>query len=306
MLKPRALRPGDRLAMVAPASPFERSDFDAGVAELARLGFEPVFDDSVFAREGYLAGDATLRAKAFLRAWRDPAIAGLVAVRGGYGSVQILPYLDRDTMRATPKVFVGYSDLTSVLTYLTVTCGVSAFHGPMLDRRLSRGGEGYDRRSLLRALTSTDPPGELAPPGLVVVSPGVAEGPLYGGTLAQVAASLGTPYAFRPPGPYVLFLEDVGERPYRLDRLLTQLRLSGALDAVTGVVGGEFPDCDEPGGPSGPATMAALLRDVPGPVVFGFPSGHTAAPFVTLPLGVRVRLIADGRPRLVVEEAGVA
>jgi muramoyltetrapeptide carboxypeptidase len=143
-------------------------------------------------------------------------------------------------------------------------------------------------------------------PGLEILKAGDAEAPLYGGTLTQLVASLGTPYAFRPSGQYVLFLEDVGERPYRLDRMMTQLRLSGALDQAVGVVIGELLNCDEPGGsPTGRSTMADLLRDFPGPVVFGFPSGHTTHPLVTLPLGVRVRVAAHVNPRVIVEEAAV-
>jgi len=306
MLKPRALRPGDRLAIVAPASPFERAEFDEGVTELRRLGFEPAFDETVFARQAYVAGSATLRAESFLRAWRDPSIAGLIAVRGGYGSVHVLPWLTVEKLQATPKPFIAYSDLTSVLTHLTINCGVVCFHGPMLERRLSRGSQGYDRRSFLNSLTMAEPLGELAPAGLEIIKTGDADGPLYGGTLTQLAASLGTPYAFRPPDGYVLFLEDVSERPFRLDRMLTQLRFSGALDGAVAVVIGELPGCDEPDGQTtGRATMAELLRDFPGPVLFGFPSGHTAGPALTLPLGVHVRVVADSRPRLVVEEAAV-
>jgi muramoyltetrapeptide carboxypeptidase len=120
MLKPRALRPGDRVAVVAPASHFLRDEFEQGILELRHLGFEPVFDERVFARLGYLAGETSLRTGAFLQAWEDPTIAGIMAVRGGYGSVQILPSLNRDTVRRTPKVFIGYSDLTSLLTYLSL------------------------------------------------------------------------------------------------------------------------------------------------------------------------------------------
>src|SRR6266568_2858049 len=133
MLKPRALRTGDRIALVAPASPFARDAFDAGAAELRGLGFDPVFDQSVFARTRYTAGDPALRAAAFRRAWTDPSIAALMAVRGGYGSVQLLPLLDASELRRTPKAFIGYSDNTSILTWLTLYCGIVAFHGPMLE-----------------------------------------------------------------------------------------------------------------------------------------------------------------------------
>lgn len=306
MLKPRALRPGDRLAVVAPAGHFLRDEFEQGILELRHLGFEPVFDERVFARYGYVAGETSLRTGAFLEAWKDPTIAGIIAVRGGYGSVQILPSLSRDTVRRTPKVFVGYSDLTSVLTHLSLGCGIVCFHGPMLAGKLGRGEGGYDPDTFMRALTDTKPLGELAPATLDALNKGEASGPLFGGTLAQLVASLGTPFAFSPPAGHVLFLEDVNERPYRLDRMVTQLRLAGVLDRASAIVFGEFPGCDEPGGvPTARDALADLVRDFSGPVVFGFPSGHTAGPSLTLPIGVKVRAIADARSRLVVEEAGV-
>jgi muramoyltetrapeptide carboxypeptidase len=307
MLKPRALRSGDRVAVIAPASPFDRAEFDEGIAELARLGFEPVFDDTVFARRAYVAGDGASRAAAFLRAWRDPSIAGVISARGGYGSVHLLPWLAPEEIRAAPKPFIGYSDLTSVLTHLTINCGLVCFHGPMLAGRLGRRDAGYDRRSFLSCLTKAEPLGELHPAGLEVIKSGIAEGPLYGGTLTQLAASLGTPYAFDPPDRHVLFIEDVSERPYRLDRMLTQLRLGGVLGAAIAIIVGELPRCDEPGGdPTARETIADLLSDFPGPVLFGFPSGHTAGPAITLPLGVRVRVIADAHPHVVIEESAVA
>ena len=271
------------------------------------LGFEPVFDESVFAvHGGYLSGHSGLRAEAFLKAWRDPSIAALIAVRGGYGSVHLLPFLDQHDLRETPKAFVGYSDLTSVLSYLTTANDIVSFHGPMLDRRLGRGTAAYDRDTFMRALTSDEPLGELAPPALETVRRGEAAGLLMGGTLAQIAASLGTPYAFAPPKGYVLFLEDVAERPYRLDRMVTQIRLAGVLDAASAVVLGEFIECDEPrGGPSARTVLEELFEDFSGPVLYGFPSGHTAGPLITLPFGVRARVVGNGRPRVIIEEAGV-
>jgi muramoyltetrapeptide carboxypeptidase len=306
MLKPRGLRAGDRLAVVAPASSFDRAAFDAGVAELRALGFDPVYDDSVFARQVYTAGDPATRARAILSAWRDPSIAGLVAARGGYGSVQVLPLLDPALARDARKPFVGASDLTSLLVFLTGCCDLVAFHGPMPAGMLGRGAVGYDRASFLAALCDAGAPREFEAPGLEALRPGEAAGPLLGGTLTQLAASLGTPYAFAPPPGHVLFLEDVGERPYRLDRLLTQLRLAGILARAAAIVFGEMLRCDEPGGgPGARGVLAELTRDFPGPVLVGLPAGHTAGPAHTLPLGVRARVVAGGRPRLVLEEAAV-
>jgi muramoyltetrapeptide carboxypeptidase len=306
MRKPRALAPGDRLAIVAPASPFTREEFDSGLQEIRRLGFVPVYDDSVFARQRYVAGSAEIRAAAIHAAWRDRSIAGLIGARGGYGSAQVLPLLDREEARRACKPFVGYSDLTAVLTFLTLGCDLVAFHGPMLAGRLGRGADGYDEDSFIRTLCRREPVGELAPPGLEALRPGETSGVLLGGTLTQLLASLGTPFAFAPPAGYVLFLEDVGERPYRLDRMITQLKQAGLLARASAVVIGELPKCDEPSGdPDARAVMADLFADFPGPVLIGFPSGHTAGAAMTLPFGVSARVVAGLQPRLVIEESAV-
>lgn len=307
MLKPRALVPGDRIAVVAPASPFRREDLDSGVAELRALGFEPVYDDSVFERRGYVSGDPSTRAAAIAAAWSDPSVAALIAVRGGYGSVQVLPLLDRDSLRRTPKAFIGYSDLTSLLDFLTLQVGIVSFHGVMLAGRLGRGAQGYDRESFLGALCRREPLGEIGGGVLEALRPGEASGPIVGGTMTQITASLGTPYAFEPPPGSVLFLEDVAERPYRLDRMLVQLRLAGVLARASALVFGEMRECDEPRGePTARATVADILRDFPGPILFGMPSGHTTGPSRTIPFGVRCRVVSGPRTELVVEEAAVA
>jgi len=306
MLKPRALAPGDRLAVVSPASPFTREEFDLGLSEIRKLGFVPVHDDSVFARRSYVSGAPDVRAAAISAAWKDPAIAGLIGVRGGYGSAQVLPLLDREDARRARKPFIGYSDLTSMLTFLTLGCGVVAFHGPMLAGRLSRGTEGYDAESFSNALCRREPIGELAPAGLESIRPGEATGCLLGGTLTQLLASLGTPFAFDPPSGYVLFLDEVGERPYRLDRMVTQLTQTGLLARASAVVIGELPRCDEfSGQPTARAVMADLFAEFPGPVLIGFPSGHTTGPAMTLPFGVAARVVGGKAPRLVIEESAV-
>lgn len=307
MIKPRALRSGDRVAVVAPASPFPAEDFEAGLAEVERLGFEPVYEPSVFDRRGYEAGSAESRADAIARALADDSIAAVMAVRGGYGSVHVLPLLDAAEVRRARKAFVGYSDLTSLLTFLNGRCGLVAFHGPTVTGRLDRGEAGYDRSTLVGLLTRAEPMGELDLPGLEVFRAGETTGTLAGGNLALLAASLGTPYAFDPPDGCVLFLEDVNERPYRLDRLWTQLSLAGIIGRASAVLFGLFPGCDEPGGEfSARDTLAALTRAFQGPVLFGVPSGHAPGPAVTLPLGVRARVAAGGRPLVAIEEAAVS
>ena len=307
MRKPRPVKSGDRIAVVAPPSPFSRDEFDRGVAELRRLGFEPVWDDSVFANEcGYLAGPGDVRAHAFLSHWNDPSVAALIAVRGGYGSVQMLPLLHPPALVAAPKLFIGYSDNTSLLSWLNCGCGITGLHGPMLERRLASGAAGYDERSFL-ALVGDGSGLELAPEGLEVLRPGRVQGPLFGGTIAQLVASLGTPFGFDPPDGCVLFLEDVNERPYRIDRMLTQLRLSGVLGRARALIFGEMRGCDEPGGAvTAREVIARLTVGFPGPVLFGFPSGHTSGPCWTLPFGVDVRVESAPRPLVVIEDSAVA
>ena len=305
--RPRALRAGDRIGVVAPASPFDRSTFDRGIAELTSLGFEPVFDEEVFARRDYVAGSATVRAAALEAVWRDPSIAGVMAVRGGFGSAQILPLLSA-MPEVAPKVFIGCSDLTALLTYLTTERRVVCFHGPMVVT-LGRGATAYDRRTLVESVTVDEPLGELRPDGLEEIRPGEARGPLLGGTLTQIVSSLGTPFAFDPPAGHVLLLDEVDERPYRLDRMLTQVRQAGLFARASAVVCNGFPGCVE-SGTEPPLDARHVVRDAlsdfPGPVLFGFPTGHTGdRPMWTLPLGVETVVTAGPSPRLVVEEAAV-
>jgi len=307
MLKPHRLQAGSRVAVVAPASPFQRHEFDSGIAEIERLGFVPVWDESVFARQAYVSGSPELRAAAIRAALADPSIAAIIAVRGGYGSAQLLPFLDPAELRVALKPLIGYSDITALLAFATTHCGVVAFHGPMLEGRLARGTAAYDRGSFERALCQVAPMGAYDAPGVEVVVHGDFTGPILGGTVTQLLASLGTPYAFDPPAGYVLFFDEVGERPYRLDRMVTQLRQSGLLARAGAVVVGELPRCDEASGETtGRGTMADLLSDFTGPVLLGFPSGHTVAPQQTIPFGVRARVVGDRRaPRLVIEESAV-
>ena len=306
MVRPSALHSGDRIAVVAPASGCAPEELERGEAELRRLGFEPVHTIAVFERTTFSAGSPDTRAADFMRAWADPAVKALVALRGGYGSAQLLPLLHHLRPALAPKLFIGYSDTTALLSWLTCAGGVAALHGPMLDARLSKGAEGYDERSFLSAVRGESGV-ELAPPGLTTLRSGEAMGFLFGGTMAMLVASLGTPYAFMPPGECILFLEDVNERPYRLDRMLTQLRQAGVLARARALIFGEMRGCDEPGGAvTAREVIARLTVGFPGPVLFGFPSGHTSGPCWTLPFGVDVRVESAPRPLVVIEDSAVA
>jgi muramoyltetrapeptide carboxypeptidase len=306
MRKPRALQPGDRIAIVAPASAFAPEQLQAGVEELRSLDFEPVYDPSLFERTRYTAGAPAVRAEAFRKAWHDPEVAGIIAARGGYGSAHLLPLLDPADFADDTKPFIAYSDNTSLMAWLTLTCGVVTFHGPMIDRRLARGPAGYDRDTFLRCLTRPAPVGVITHPHVEVLRHGQAAGMLIGGTMTQLAASLGTPYAFDPPPGCILFLDEVGERPYRVDRLLTQLRQAGIIERAGALVFNELPRCEEPGGsPRVREVIAELTGDFVGPVLFGLPSGHTDSPTLTIPFGVKARIDTTSRPGLIIEESAV-
>lgn len=304
MTRPRPLRSGDRVAIVSPASPFDLREFEAGVEELRRLGFDPVWEESVFAREPMVSGPPELRARAFLDALRDPSIRAIVAVRGGYGSAELLPFIDARELAAARTIICGYSDITSLLVHAVCHAGLVAFHGPMLERRLSRGEAGYDAASFLKAVATAAPMGELKPEGLTVLKPGRAAGMLIGGTLTQITAGLGTPYGIQLDRPAILFLEDINERPYKLRRMLTQLKLSGVLDHVTGIVFGSMTDCEDPA-LTPIDVIAAFFDGFAGPILAGFPSGHGAEPTWTLPFGVQASVSGDAGGRLTIDEAAV-
>lgn len=309
MKKPRALREGDSVAVVAPASPLagatEQDEFQAGFAELRALGFNLYLDTRLYERTGYTAGSPDLRADVLLSAWREPDVAAIVAARGGYGSVQLLPLLDPGVF-ATPKAFIGYSDNTSLLVWLTLRCGIVTFHGPMIERRFARGPSAYDRDTFQRCLCRPEPVGEIRHAQVETIRSGDATGILIGGTMTQLAGSLGTPFAFDPPQGCVLFFDEVAERPYRIDRLFTHLKLAGVIAKASAIVFGEMPRCDEP---TGSLRIRDVIReltsDFAGPVLFGLPSGHTDGATLTLPFGVRASVRAHGEPALIIEESAV-
>jgi muramoyltetrapeptide carboxypeptidase len=304
LLKFRPVPSGGRVALVAPASPFDPAGFDAGLSELRRLGLEPVVDPRIFESGAIVAGAAAVRAASFMDAATGPDVDAVIAVRGGYGSVELLPWLDAGRLAASRTALVGYSDVTSLHAYLNGVVGLASVHGAMLEGRLAKGPTAYDPASLLASL-STTPLGELRPTGLETVLPGDVTGPVFGGTLTLLASSLGTPFGFAPPAGSVLFLEEVGERPYRIRRLLTQLGQAGRFVNALAVVVGQLRDCDEPGGAvTAMDVIREFFADFPGPVLAGFPSGHTSAPLVSFPQGVDVRVVGDSdRPALVFLEA---
>lgn len=302
----RPLRAGSRVGLVAPASPFARADFDAGLAELHRLGWVPVYDERVFERDVIVAGSAAVRAATLRDYLEREDVDAVLAVRGGYGSAETLPLLDAAAIRRRRTALIGYSDVTALHTFFTCHAGLVSVHGPMIEGRLAKGEAAYDRSSLV-ASASLDAVGQLAPVGLEIVKPGEASGPLFGGTLTQLTASFGTPFDFNPPAGHVLLIDEVGERPYRIRRMLNQMAQAGVLARAAAIVFGQLPRCDEPGGAvTAQGVIKEQLQAFAGPVLFGFPTGHSTSPLITLPLGVRTRVVGRGTPALVVDEVAAA
>jgi muramoyltetrapeptide carboxypeptidase len=287
MHKPTPLRQGDLVGVVAPAGAVDESDVAAGIRVLERAGFAVRVGSSVFEKHGYLAGTDAQRAADLHDMFRDPAVRAIVAARGGYGSGRLLPLIDVSLVKACPKIFVGHSDLTYLLNHLTEHAHLVTFHGPMVASFASH----EDAvRNLLRALTRDQDLWQATAPE--VVRPGTAEGLLVGGCLSIIVASLATPYAASTRGR-LLFLEDVNEKAFRVDRMLIQLRQAGMLDEVAGVIFGEMPGCTAGDGQASARDVVRdMFADAPYPVAFGLPSGHGLGT-VTLPLGIRARLAGD-------------
>ncbi len=305
---PPPVRPGDRVGVAALSGPVDAARLARGLEELRRLGFEPVPArnlGSVSAGGGGLfAGDDGERLAAFHELAADADLPAIFFARGGHGILRLLPLLDWDLLGRTPRAWVGYSDLTPFLLEVVRRLGLVAFHGPLVAADLARGLLPEEEESLLGALAGSYPAEHALAAAL---RPGTAAGPLLGGCLSLLTATLGTPFAPDLAGA-VVFLEDVDEPAYKLDRMLTHLRLSGSLDAISAMVIGHLdggaagsPLC---GAPPERERLAAVVADslaaFDWPLAWGEPCGHRA-PNLTLPLGLPARL--EEGPRLVLGPA---
>jgi len=294
--KPKALREGDTIAVVAPASPVGRERLEAGAAELRRLGYRVRYRDDITAADTFFAGAHSRRAAEFLDALHDPEVAAVFCARGGYGCNYLIEHLAARGLPAEPKIVLGYSDITSLLAWLTQHAGWVTFHGPMVappgESDFAAGPAGYDVHSFRQAMTCTAE-WSTGGGGARPLRTGTAEGVLFGGCLPMLAATLGTAREVDTAGT-ILLLEDIAAKPFQVDRMLFHLREAGKFERVRGIVFGEMPDCvqrPDQGYSLGDVVLRAL-DGVNVPIVFGFRSGHTSGGNITLPLGVRARLTA--------------
>src|SRR5579864_1024425 len=291
-IKPPALRRGDTVGIVAPASYFKREDFDAGCEALRQMGYKPVYSDSIFERDLFFAGSVDRRARELQEMLTRDDVKAILSARGGYGSNYLLPRLNMKAIAAKPKIFVGYSDLTSLLTYICDSAPAVTFYGPMVAKDFARP-HGIDLTSWQAAVE-----GKAkwamdfgADSGVKSLAQGSAEGLLYGGCLSMLAESLGTPYEIQTEDT-ILFIEDLAAKPYQVDRMLMHLKLAGKLAAVRGIIFGEMLDCIQTPNQDFALeeVVMRLVGDLNVPVAYGVRSGHVSRENITLPMGVQVLL----------------
>jgi muramoyltetrapeptide carboxypeptidase len=302
-IKPAALRSGDKVGIVAPASNIKREWLERGCAVLRGLGYEPVYDESILDRDLYFAGTIERRKSELETMFTRDDIRAIICARGGYGSNYLAPVLDFKKIAMHPKIFVGYSDLTTLLCGFVDAANFVTFHGPMVTKDFANDG-GVDLDSWNNAMSGVKEWVIGEESGARPLIEGRAEGVLYAGCLSILVASLGTDYEIRTDGA-ILFIEDVNAKPYQVDRMLMQLKLAGKLKGVRGLVFGEMLDCRQSADQD--YTLEEVIERVVGdlkiPVGFGLRSGHVSRGNVTLPIGVSAHLSVDSGVELRILES---
>jgi muramoyltetrapeptide carboxypeptidase len=313
VIRPKHLTGGSRVAVVSPASTPKEPLVRLGMQRFASLGYEPVLYPSALASGPlYYAGDVQARVADLHAAFADPKIDAIICTRGGWGTAELLPHLDAALIKANPKPFIGFSDHTTLHLWFAQVCGLHTFYAPMISPDFARGdvlADGVDLHSWRHALerTGTWALGERE--GMRLLRAGeTVTGTLYGGCLALLVESLGTPYAMAmPEGDVILFVEEVGTKPYQWDRMMLHLQYAGLLERVKGIVFGDMAQCADDATEVQLIEKALLhnLRDFNGPISIGLQCGHVNAPNVTLPLGVKVQLECGDAASLHILEAAV-
>ena len=284
--RPARLKPGARVGIVAPAGPFDEETFGRGIRILEKMGFEVFVPPQLLDAKGYLAASDRHRARVVNQLFADQSIDALICARGGYGSMRVLPLLDYEIMAANPKVFIGFSDITVLLNVFGERCGLATFHGPVVTSLADSTDE--SRQSLMQAVSS-DARLEIRAPEGTALKAGAASGAVCGGNLTTLCHLVGTPYAPGFTGK-ILFLEDRGEVPYRVDRMLVHMKLAGCFENLAGIVLGSFENC---------GSMESILNIVSEifapyaiPILAGLEAGH-GRNNLTLPFGIEATLDAD-------------
>lgn len=289
-IKPPALLPGDTVGIIAPASNIDREMLDAGCKVLRDLGYKPFYFDSIFDQELYFAGSLERRVREFEEMFERDDVKAIICARGGYGSNYLLKTVDREKIIRHPKIFAGYSDITSLLTYICDSCGIVSFHAPMVTKDFALS-HGVDLPSWQASVNGTSEWTVTADSGAEPMVAGHGKGTLYGGCLSILVGSLGTPYEIQTDDT-ILFVEDVATKPYQIDRMLMQLKYAGKFDRVRGIVFGEMLDCmqHKDQGYTLNHIVMRLLGDLGIPIAYGMRAGHVSRRNITLPFGVQAEL----------------
>ncbi|MFC1643842.1 LD-carboxypeptidase [Candidatus Omnitrophota bacterium] len=295
---PRHLKKGDTIGIVAPACHFDPVKFRKGVKHLKNLGYNVKFDPNIFKKYWTLAGKDGTRAKQINRMFADRNIKAILCAQAGYGSIRTIPYLDKRVLAHNPKIFVGYSDITVLLSYLQKAAKMVVFHGPVVSSEMHKKMNPGTLDSLIKIITRLRPLGEITYPGIRTLRPGKATAELIGGNLSLIIDTIGTPYDLNTDNK-ILFIEDVSEELEAIDSCLMHLKLAGKLNKVKGIIFGRMKDCLNFSGSkySIKDVLDDMLHDVNIPIIYGFPSGHREAGElnITLPFGISVTLDADNK-----------
>lgn len=308
MLKPKALRPGDKIGIIATSGPAAAENVKSAKMRLEDLGFRVELASGCFASHGYLAGKDELRADDLNKMFADKTIDGIICLRGGYGSTRILDKVDFDIIKANPKIFVGYSDVTALHIAINQISGLVTFHGPMASSDIAGGLDDFTRNEFLRAIMEPKPMEYIPNPQDIKIQTlvkGRACGIIIGGNLSLISATMGTRYEIDTEEK-ILFLEEIAEEPYRIDRMLTQLALAGKFDDASGIVLGDWNNCESKIY-SDSLNLMEVFEDIiipcGKPTIFNLKAGH-CKPKVTLPFGVATLLDAD-EGKLVIKESAI-
>lgn len=294
MNKAKALKKGDTIGLIAPSSPTSIENVEKAKKTIIDMGFNVKMGNSPYENYGYLSGIDRIRANDIEEMFKDHGVDGIICLRGGYGTTRILDDIDYNIIRENPKVFVGYSDITALHIAFNQIADLVTFHGPMVTSDMIGKFDSFSKESLLENITNVEVSGKIEnPEGQEIsgINEGIAEGSIIGGNLSLIAATIGTPYEVDLKDK-ILFIEEIGEEPYKIDRMLNQMRLAGKFEETNGIILGDFKNC-ECKKHSESLTLERLIvehiKPSKKPILFNLKSGH-CIPMVTLPFGVRVRV----------------
>jgi muramoyltetrapeptide carboxypeptidase len=297
-VRPPRLKPGDTIGIVAPAGPFDPEKFMKGKTVLESMGFQTFFSEGIFQKHGFLAGTDIQRSDQVNRLFADPTVQAIFCARGGYGSMRILPFLDFETIQTHPKIFLGFSDISALLSVLYDQCNLVTFHGPVVNTLANA-----TEKTLTALQTALTSPAalEITPENGTVIKPGVCSGLMAGGNLTTLCHLVGTSYAPNLKGK-ILLLEDVGEMPYRIDRMLTQMKLAGCFNEIAGLILGAFKECGHLNEIID--IFNNIFEDADIPILTGFDMGH-GEHNLTIPMGLGATVDTDKKRLLFHEPATV-